>query len=162
MLRWIENCLLYLFCAAPWNRSSALTVHQCCEASLAALESVSASDISHEKGRAIARPFSSRNGCGGGFKVPSFPLFPSSAIFPFSPFLPPHLDITRMTRLLSQGVPIDSTGVAGAFSLGDPTFSPPCHPSPFVGSQWIANPPITIPPGTPFGTPHQHHWNRSG
>lgn len=31
------------------------------------------------------------------------PLFPSSAIFPFSPFLPPHSDLTRMMGSLSKG-----------------------------------------------------------
>lgn len=31
------------------------------------------------------------------------PLFPSSAIFSFSPFLPPHSDVTRMLGSLSKG-----------------------------------------------------------
>lgn len=34
---------------------------------------------------------------------PFLPLFPSSAIFSFSPFFPPHSDVTRMLGSLSKG-----------------------------------------------------------
>ena len=93
-------------CEAPWNRSSTLSSNdtyaevpsaQCqCEES--------ASDISREKGGAIAPPFSSRNLHGKHLmKKPFLPLFPSSAIFSFSPFFPPHSDVTRMLGSLSKG-----------------------------------------------------------
>lgn len=110
---------------------------------------------------------------GGISKVPSFPLFPSSAIFPFSPFLPPHLDITRMTWLLSQGVPIDSTGVAGAFLPGGSHLFTPVPslsirgiamgslPSPSHQGHHLGHHTNTtgIGQGEPF--PWQHPWEKS-
>lgn len=46
------------------------------------------------------------------------PLFPSSAIFPFSPFLPPHSDVTRMLGSLPMG--LSKGAVVCAVCLGFP------------------------------------------
>ena len=57
-------------------------------------------------------------------------LFPSSAIFSFSPFLPPHSDRTRMLGSLSYRV---YYVVCAWVSLGDPTFSASGHPTHSLG-----------------------------